>query len=106
MPEPLDPLSDRARRVSHVHGTGIERGGALREGACLRAAVREVTRYAGRLENGHPDWHPAFDSFRGLLPRFIHRGITSDDHRPLERIGTGRVFGLDHDLDESTPSRT
>ncbi len=107
MSETLDPLSDRACRMTHAYKTGIELTETLRDVACLRAAVSEVTIYTEHLEDGYPDWHPAPESFEGMLRLFIYREITGDSYRTLETYQElAEPFGLDHVPDESVLSRT
>jgi hypothetical protein len=43
MKDSLDPLSDRACRMTHAYNTGIKLRETLRDGVCLRAAASEVT---------------------------------------------------------------
>jgi len=106
MSETLDPLSDRACRMTHAYKTGIELTETLRDGACLRAAVSRVTIYTERLEDGYPEWHPAPDPFRGMLRLFIYREVTGDTYRTLETYQElAEPFGLDHVPDESVLSR-
>ena len=93
--------------MTYAYKTGIELRGALRDGACLRAAVSEVTIYWEHLEDGYPEWHPAPDSFQGMLQLFIYREITGDSYRTLETYQEiAEQFGLDHVPDESVLSRT
>jgi hypothetical protein len=107
MSETLDPLSDRACRMTHAYKTGIELRETLRDGACLRAAVSEVTLYTAQLEDGYPEWHPAPDSFRGMLRLLIYRELTGDSYRTLETYQElAEPFGLDHIPDEAVLSRT
>lgn len=107
MSETLDPLSDRARRMTHAYKTGIELRETLRDGVCLRAAVSEVTLYTEQLVDGYPDWHPAPDSFRGMLRLFIYRELTGDSYRTLETYQElAEPFGLDHVPDEAVLPRT
>ncbi|ELY93736.1 transposase [Natrialba taiwanensis] len=107
MSETLDPLSDRACRMTHAYKTGIELRETLRDGACLRAAVSEVTIYMEHLEDSYPEWHPAPDSFRGMVRLFVYREITGDNYRTLETYQElAEPFGLDHVPDESVLSRT
>jgi hypothetical protein len=102
-----DPLSDRACRMTHAYKTGIELSETLRDGVCLRTAVREVTIYTEHLEDGYPNWHPAPDSFDGMLRLFIYREITGDSYRTLETYQElAEPFGLNHIPDESVLSRT
>jgi len=103
----VDPLSDRACRMTHAHSTGIELRETLRDGGSLRAAVSGVTLYTEHLEDGYPDWHPAPDSFRGMLRLFIYQEITGDSYRTLETYQElAEPFELDHVPDESVLSRT
>jgi len=107
MSETLDPLSDRACRMTHAYKTGIELSETLRDGDCLRAAVSAVTIYMEHLEDGYPEWHPAPDSLRGMLRLFIYREITGDSYRTLETYQElAEPFGLDHVPDESVLSRS
>jgi len=106
MSETLDPLSDRACRMTHAYKTGIELREALRDGVCLRAAVSEVTIYMEHLEDGYPSWHPAPDSFQAMLRLFIYREITGDSYRTLETYQElAESFGLNHVPDEAVLSR-
>jgi hypothetical protein len=106
MSETLDPLSDRACRMTHAYKTGIELRETLRDGESLRAAVSEVTIYMKHLEDGYPDWHPAPDSFGGMLRLFIYREITGDSYRRLETYQElAEPFGLNHVPDEAVLSR-
>jgi len=84
MQDSLDPLSDRACRMTHAYKTGIELSETLQDGESLRATVSEVTIYTEHLEDGYPEWHPAPDSFRGMIRLFIYREITGDSYRTLE----------------------
>jgi hypothetical protein len=96
MSETLDPLSDRACRMTHAYRTGIELRETLRDGVCLRAAVSEVTLYMNHLDDGYPGWHPAPDSFQGMLRLLIYREITGDSYRTLERHQElAEPFGVD-----------
>ncbi|WP_432765064.1 transposase [Halobaculum litoreum] len=107
MSETLDPLSDRACRMTHAYKTGIELRETLGDGVCLRAAVSEVTIYMEHLKDGYPEWHPAPDSFRGMLRLFIYRELTGDSYRTLETYQElAEPFGLDHVPDEAVLSRT
>lgn len=107
MSETLDPLSDRACRITHAYETGIELRETLHDGACLRAAVSSVTLYTDQLDDGYPDWHPASDSFEGALRLFLYREITGDSYRTLETYQElADPFGLDHVPDEAALSRT
>jgi len=107
MTETLDPLSDRAWRAIHAYKTGIELRKTLRGGACLRAAVSEVPLSTDQLEDGYPEWHPAPDSFQGMLRLFIYREITGESYRALETYQElAEPFELEHIPDESVLSRT
>jgi len=106
MSETFDPLSDRACRMTHAYKSGIELRETLRDGACLRTAVSEVTIYMEHLEDGYPDWHPAPHSFKGVLRLFIYREITGDSYRALETYQElAGPFGLEHIPDEAVLSR-
>jgi len=107
MSETLDPLSDRACRMTHAYKTGIELSERLQDGVCLQTAVSKVTIYTEHLEDGYPVWHPAPDLFQGMLRLFIYREITGDNYRTLETYQElAEPFGLDHVPDESVLSRT
>jgi len=107
MSETLDPFSDRACWMTYAYKTGIELRETLREGACFRKAVSEVTIYMEHLEDGYPDWHPAPHSFEGMLRLFIYREITGDSYRALETYQElANPFELEHVPDESVLSRT
>nr|WP_284014887.1 transposase [Halobaculum sp. DT92] len=59
------------------------------------------------LKDGYPEWHPAPDSFRGMLRLFIYRELTGDSYRTLETYQElAEPFGLDHVPDEAVLSRT
>ena len=106
MSETLNPLSTRACRMTHAYKTGIELRETLRDGVCLRTAVSEVTIYMEHLEDGYPSWHPAPDSFQGMLRLFIYREITGDSYRTLETYQElAEPFGLEHVSDEAVLSR-
>ena len=93
--------------MTHAYKTGIELRETLREGACLRTAVSEVTIYTEYLEDGYPGWHPAPHSFEGMLRLFIYREITGDSYRTLETYQElADPFELEHVPDESVLSRT
>jgi len=107
MSETLDPLSDRACRMTHAYKTGIELSERLQDGVCLQTAVSKVTIYTEHLEDGYPVWHPAPDLFQGMLRLFIYREITGDNYRTLETYQElAEPFGLDHVPDESVLSHT
>ncbi|WP_435065351.1 transposase [Halobaculum sp. EA56] len=107
MQNSLDPLSDRACRMTQAYKTGIELRKILRDRACLRSAVSEVTIYTEHLKDKYSEWHPAPDSFEGMLRLFIYRKITGDSYRTLETYQElAEPFGLDHVPDESVLSRT
>ena len=100
------PNSEQAARMTDAYKIGIELSETLRDGACLRTAVSQVTPHTGRLEDGYPDWHPAPDSFQGMLRLFIYREITGDSYRTLETYQElAEPFGLDHIPDEAVLSR-
>ncbi|ELZ89511.1 putative transposase (TCE33) [Haloferax elongans ATCC BAA-1513] len=103
----LDPHSERACRITNAYKTGIELRDTLQDGVCLRAAVSAVTISTDELEDGYPEWHPAPDSFRGMLRLFIYREITGESYRTLETLQElAEAFGLEHVPDESVLSRT
>ncbi|SHH50328.1 transposase [Halobaculum gomorrense] len=69
--------------------------------------MSEVAIYTEYLEDGYPDWHPAPESFEGMLQLFIYREIPGDSYRTLETYQEiAEPFGLDHIPDESVLSRT
>ncbi|MDS0279763.1 hypothetical protein NDI85_18385 [Halomicroarcula sp. S1AR25-4] len=70
--------------MTDAYKTGIEVSKTLRDGVCLWAAVSEATIYTEHLEGGYPNWHPAPDSFQGVVRLFIYREITGDSYRTLE----------------------
>ncbi|XRG94198.1 hypothetical protein V5735_19995 [Haladaptatus sp. SPP-AMP-3] len=93
--------------MTYAYKIGIEFREALRDGACLRAAVSEVTLYADPLEDGYPEWHPASYPFHGMLKLFIYPEVTGDSYRSLTRHPElADVFSLDQVPNESVISRT
>jgi hypothetical protein len=92
--------------MTHACKTGIELSDTLRDGVCLRTAVSGVTIYMEHLEDGYPSWHPAPDSFQGMIRLFIYREITGDSYRTLETYQElAEPFGLNYVPDESVLSR-
>jgi len=93
--------------MTNAYKTGIEIMEVLRDGASLRTAVNEATLYTDQLEDVYPEWHPAPDSFQGMLRLSIYREITGDSYRTLEtHQELAEPFGLEHIPDESVLSRT
>jgi hypothetical protein len=92
--------------MTHACKTGIELSDTLRDGVCLRTAVSGATIYMEHLEDGYPSWHPAPDSFQGMIRLFIYREITGDSYRTLETYQElAEPFGLNYVPDESVLSR-
>ncbi|MDQ2074786.1 hypothetical protein RBH20_19860 [Haloarcula sp. H-GB4] len=83
MSETLDPLPERTCRRTHAYKTGIELRDTLGYGTCLRGAVSGVTLYTEQLEDAYPEWHPAFDSFQGMLRLFMYREIMCESYRTI-----------------------
>ncbi|WP_284011333.1 transposase [Haloarcula pelagica] len=99
-------ISDQASRKTDAYKTGIEIVETLRKGASLQTSLSEVTLLTDELVDRYPDWHPAPDSFQGVLRLFIYREITGDSYRTLETYQElAEPFGLDHVPDEAVLSR-
>jgi hypothetical protein len=107
MSDLLDPLSDRARRMTDAYSAGIEITEQLRAGDSLPSSIAEITVRAELLDDGYPEWHPAPHSFLGMVRLLIYRGITGDSYRALARYQEiAEPLGLDRVPDESVLSRT
>jgi len=107
MPDLLDPLSDRARRMTDAYSAGIEITEQLRAGDSLPSSIAKSSIRTELLADAYPEWHPASHSFLGMVRLLIYREITSDSYRALARYQElAEVFDLDHIPDESVLSRT
>lgn len=102
-----DPYSARDSRMTDAYTTGIAIHDDLRDGESLSGAVSDAPMRTRTLDDAYPDWHPAPDSFRGMLRLFIYREITGDSYRSLAQYQElADAFGLHHIPDESVLSRT
>jgi len=107
MPDLLDPLSERARRMTDAYSAGIEITEQLRAGDSLPSSIAESTVRAELLDDGYPAWHPAPHTFLGMVRLLIYREITGDSYRALARYQElAEPLGLDRVPDESVLSRT
>jgi len=107
MQDSLDPLSDRARRMTVAYSTGIEITAQLRAGNLLASSIAETSIRTELLDDAYPEWHPASHSFLRMIRLLIYREITGDSYRALARYQElAEVFDLDHIPDESVLSRT
>jgi len=103
----FDPVSEQAARMTDAYKVGISNVDTLRDGASLRDSLSGVALRTDRLEDSYPEWHPAPDSFLGMLLLFIYREITDDSYRSLETYQElAEPFGLEDVPDESVLSRT
>ena len=103
----LNPLSDRARRLTDAYRTGIEITEQLRVGTALSLSIAGGGIRTEFLDDAYPDWHPAPDSFSGMLRLFIYREITGESYRTVTKYQElAEPFGLEHIPDESVLSRT
>jgi len=106
MPDLLDPLSDRARRMTDAYSVGIEIAEQLRAGDSLPSSIAESTVRAELLNDGYPEWHPAPYSFLGMVRLLIYREITGDSFRELARYQElAEPLDLNHVPGESVLSR-
>lgn len=106
MKDSLDPLSDRACRMTDTH-TGIEITQQLQVDNSLPSSIAESTIRTKYLDDSYPEWHPAPDSFLGMVRLLIYREITGESYRALARYQElAEPFELDHIPDESVLSRT
>lgn len=85
MPESLEPLSDRACRMTNAHNTGIEITEKLRAGGSLLSTVADSSIQTEYLTDSYPEWYPAPHSFLGMFRLLIHREATSESYRALGR---------------------
>nr|WP_240940574.1 transposase [Haloarcula argentinensis] len=93
--------------MTDAYKVGIEIVDSLRDGACLRESVSEVSLRTDRLKDSYPGWHPASYSFLGMIRLFTYREITGDSYRTLETYQElAEPFGLEYMPDESVLSRT
>jgi hypothetical protein len=107
MGKSLNPLSDRARRMTDAYRTGIEITEQLQVGTALPLSIAGGAVRTEFLNDAYPDWHPAPDSFSGMLRLFVYREITGESYRALAQYQElAEPFGLDHIPDESVLSRT
>jgi len=107
MSDLLDPLSDRARRMTDAYSMGIQITEQLRASNSLPSSIAESTVRAELLDDGYPEWHPAPHSFLGMVRLLIYREITGDSYRALARYQElAEPLGLDRVPDESVLSRT
>lgn len=84
-----------------AYKAGIEIRGSLRDGNQLQTSVSEVTIRSGTLDDSYPEWHPAPDSFLGMIRLFIYREITGNSYRALAQYQElTDAFGLDHIPDD------
>ncbi|WP_158055709.1 transposase [Halorussus halophilus] len=107
MEDSSDFYRKRDALKTDAYKAGIEIRGSLRDGNQLQTSVTEVTIRSGTLDDSYPEWHPAPDSFLGMIRLFIYREITGDSYRTLAQYQElADAFGLDHVPDESVLSRT
>lgn len=93
--------------MTDAYTTGIAIHDDLRDGGSLSAAVSDAVMRTETLDDAYPNWHPAPDSFRGMLRLFIYREITGDSYRTIAQYQElADAFGLEHIPDESVLSRT
>ena len=106
MAESLDPLSDRACRMTDAHNTGIEITEQLREGDFLLSSVTDSSIQTEHLHDSYPVWHPAPHSFLGMVRLLIYREATGESYRALARYPElAEPLDLEHIPDESVLSR-
>ncbi|MYL16768.1 transposase [Halorubrum terrestre] len=107
MAESLDPLSDRACRMTDAYNTGIEITEQLREGDSLLSSVADSSIQTEHLSDSYPEWHPAPHSFLGMVRLLIYREATGESYRALARYQElAEPLDLEHIPDESVLSRT
>lgn len=107
MQNSLDPLSDRACRMTDAYSAGIEITEQLRVGNSLLTSIAESSIRIELLDDAYPEWHPAPLSFLGMIRLLIYRESTGDSYRELARYQElAEPLGLDHIPDESVLSRT
>jgi len=85
MPDLLDPLSDRAHRMTDAYSTGIEITALLRSGNMLASSIAGSSIRTEILADAYPEWHPASHSFLGMIRLLIYREVTGDSYRELAR---------------------
>ncbi len=106
MQNSLGPLSDRSYRMADTY-TGVGIAEQLQAGNSLPSSIAESTIRTEYLDDSYPEWHPAPDSFLGMVRLLIYWKITGESYRALARYqGLAEPFGLDHIPDESVLSRT
>ncbi|WP_306060743.1 hypothetical protein [Natronococcus wangiae] len=87
--------------------TGIEITEQLQAGNSLPSSIAGSTIRTEYIDDSYPEWHPAPDSFLGMVRLLIYRKITGESYRALARYQElAEPFGLDHIPDESVLSRT
>ena len=107
MQNSLDPLSDRARRMTDAYSTGIEITALFQAGNLLASSISESSIRTELLDDAYPEWHPAPHSFLGMVRLLIYRQITGHSYRELAQYQElAEPLGLDHIPDESVLSRT
>ena len=107
MGESLDPLSDRACRMTDAYNTGIEITEQLREGDSLLLSVADSSIQTEYLNDSYPEWHPAPHSFLGMVRLLIYREATGESYRALARYQElAEPLDLEYIPDESVLSRT
>ena len=72
MPETLDPLSDRACRMTDAYRTGIDVTEQLQAGTSLPSSIAESTIRTDYLDDFYPEWHPEPHSFLGMVRLLIY----------------------------------
>ena len=107
MADSLDPLSDRACRMTDAYSTGIEITEQLRAGDSLLSSVAESSIQTEYLDDSYPEWHPAPHAFLGMVRLLIYREATGTSYRALARYQElAEPLDLEHIPDESVLSRT
>jgi hypothetical protein len=107
MQDSSDFYRKRDTLKTDAYKAGIDIRESLRDGNQLQTSVTEVTIRGGTLDDSYPEWHPAPNSFLGMIRLFIYREITGDSYRTLAQYQElADAFGLDHVPDESVLSRT
>lgn len=81
MPDLLDPLSDRARRMTDAYSVGIEITEQLRAGDSLPSGIGKSSIRTALPADAYPEWHPALHSFLGKIRLLVYRETTGDSCR-------------------------
>lgn len=106
MADSPDPPSNHNYRITDAN-TGLEITEQLQAGNSLPSSIAESTIRTEDFNDSYPEWHPAPDSFLGMVRLLIYRKITGESYRALARYQElAEPFGLGHILDESVLSRT